>query len=352
MHILRTTILALASTATLGAQTPAQPSPSPTLARVKSANSLKCGVDFEEAEYSTKDAHGNHSRFDLDLCKAIAVAVLGPNAKFTAVPFRAEDDAIKGLKSGDIDVLATASSNYMNSAAEEIGLTRPVFYDFQGLLVNKTLGLHSAKDFAGKKVCFIDGTELQNQVDGYMKREGIKYIPFPFQEEGEMEAALITGNCAAVTADVSQLAYERIAFKGAARNYEILPDVLGRDPLAIAFRIDDPRWGTLLGWIFSALVQAEESGVTQSNVATISSSPATSPLASADPVVQRLLGIQHGYGQYLGLDDAWAVRTIEAVGNYGELFDRDLGSHSVMHLDRGANNLSNHGGLMEPAPIR
>ena len=346
MNILRTTALAFACISCISlAQTPSPgPTLSPTLIKVKAANVLKCGVDFEEAEYSTKDAHGNHSLFDLDLCKAIAVAVLGPNAKFTAVPYRAEDDALRGLKAGEVDVLATASPNFMNTAAEGIGFTRPVFYDFQGLLVNKNLGLHSAKDFAGRKVCFIDGTELQNQIDGYMKREGIKYIPFPFQEEGEMEAALITGNCAAVTADVSQLAYERIAFKGAARLYEILPDVIGRDPLAIAFRSDDPKWGTLLGWIFSALVQAEESGIIQSNVASMKT--------STDPVVERLLGTQKGYGQYLGLDDAWAVRTIEAVGNYGELFDRTLGPHSVMRLERGANNLTAHSGLIEPAPIR
>jgi general L-amino acid transport system substrate-binding protein len=344
MNILRTTLFALACTAALAsAQTPA---PSPTLARIKSANALKCGVDFEEAEYSTKDAHGNHSAFDLDLCKAIAVAVLGPNAKFTAVPYRAEDDALKGLKSGEVDVLATGSPNYMNTAALGIGFTRPVFYDYQGFLVNKTLGIHSAKDLAGKKVCFIDGTELQNQLDGYMRREAIKYIPFPFQEEGEMEAALITRNCAAVTADVSQLAYERIAFKGAARNFEILPDVVARDPLAIAFHDDanDPRWGTLLSWIFAALVQAEESGVTQSNVAAMSKSD--------DPVIQRLLGTQRGYGQYLGLDDAWAVHLISAVGNYGELFDRTLGPASIMRLDRGANNLWNRGGLIDAPPIR
>jgi len=342
MNPVRTTILILSlACIAASAQTPA---PSPTLSKVKAANSLKCGVDFEEAEYSTRDAHGNHSAFDLDLCKAIAVAILGPSAKFTAVPYRAEDDALKGLKSGEIDVLATGTPNYMNTAAEGIGFTRPIFYDYQGLLVSKTLGLHSAKDFAGRKVCFIDGTELQNQLDGYMKRESIKYIPFPFQEEGEMEAALITGNCAAVTADVSQLAYERIAFKGAARNFEILPDVIARDPLAIAYRADDPKWGTLLGWIVAALIQAEESGVTQSNVAAMSKSD--------DPVIQRLLGTQRGYGQYLGLDDAWAIRTIEAVGNYGELFDRDLGPASIMHLQRGANNLWNRGGLIEAPPIR
>lgn len=340
MSPLRTTLLALACTATLlSAQTPG-----PTLTKIKAANTLKCGVDFEQVEYSTKDAHGNHSAFDLDLCKAIAVAVLGPNAKFTAVPFRAEDDAMKGLAAGDIDVLATGSPNYMNTAGAGIGFTRPVFYDYQGFLVNRALGIGSAKDLAGKKVCFIDGTELGVQMESYMKREAIRYIPFPFQEEGEMEAALLTRNCAAVTADVSQLAFERIAFKGVARNFVILPEVVARDPLAIAFRADDPKWGTLLGWIFAALVQAEESGVTQSNVAAMRS--------STDPVIQRLLGTQRGYGQYLGLDDAWAVRLIAAVGNYGELYDRDLGPASIMRLDRGANNLWNRGGLIEAPPIR
>lgn len=343
MNIIRTALLALAFSLAANLAS-AQREVSATLARVKTANSLKCGVDFEEAEYSTKDAHGNHSAFDLDLCKAIAVAVLGPNAKFIAVPYRAEDDALKGLAAGEIDVLATASPNYMNTAGAGVGFTRPIFYDYQGLLVNKTLGIHAAKDLAGKKVCFIDGTELQNQVDGYMKREGIKYIPFPFQEEGEMEAALITRNCVAVTADVSQLAYERIAFKGAARNFEILPEVIAQDPLAIAFRVDDPKWGTLLGWIASALIQAEASGVTQANAAAM--------VSSSDPVIQRLLGTQHGYGQYLGLDDAWAVRTIEAVGNYGELFDRDLGPGSIMRLQRGANNLWSRGGLIDTAQIR
>jgi general L-amino acid transport system substrate-binding protein len=317
--------------------------PGPTLAAIKAANSLSCGVDFEEAEYSTADAHGNHSIFDLDLCKAVAVAVLGPNAKLKIVPYRDEVDALEGLKSGAIAVLATASPNFINTTAG-FGFSRPVFYDYQGFLVNKTMGIQSSRDLANKKTCFLGGTEIEIQIQGYMQREGIKWLPFPFQEEGEMEAAFITSNCAAITADVSQLAYERLAFKGMAKNFAILPDVVATDPLSIAYRLGDPQWAATVNWVAEALILAEESGVTQANVAAMKKSD--------DPLIQRLLGTQHGYGQYLGLDDAWAARTIEAVGNYGELYERDLGSGSVMKLPRGANNLSTKGGLMLALPIR
>jgi len=376
MNLLRSALLCLLAAATASAQVPAQvpaqesaPGPTPgsitakaiarnqalqsvqlstlpagpTLTRVRAARALNCGVDFEEVEYTTEDAHGNHSLFDLDLCKAISVAVLGPGAKAIVVPYRDEKDALKGLKSGEIDVLATGSPNLVNTAAG-FGFSRPVFYDFQGLLVNKAMGIHSAKDLAGKKTCFIDGYEIAHQIQGYMARQSINWLPFPFQEEGEMEAAFMTGNCAAITADVSQLAYERIAFKSLARNFEILPEVVANDPLAITYRLDDPQWALIMDWVPNALIQAEESGVTQSGVAAMN--------ASADPVIQRLLGTQKGWGQYLSLDDAWAANMIEAVGNYGELYERTLGSHSLMHLARGANNLTTNGGLMLAAPMR
>jgi general L-amino acid transport system substrate-binding protein len=312
-----------------------------TLDKIRAAGSLPCGINSEEPEYSTQDAHGNHSAFDLDICKAVAVAVLGPNAKFSVVPYRAEQDALKALKSGEIALLATGSPNLIHAG---IGFARPIFYDYQGFLVNKTMGINSPKDLAGKKICFLGGTEIEAQVEGYMKREKIRWLPFSFQEEGEMEAAFITGNCAAVTADVSQLAYERIAFKRMAKNFEILPDVIAKDPLAPAYRLDDPQWTTIVNWTVEALIQAEESGVAMANLAEMKK--------SEDPVIQRLLGTQRGYGQFIGLDDAWAARVIEAVGNYGEIFERDLGSGSLMKLVRGSNNLWTQGGLMYALPIR
>jgi len=315
-----------------------------TLDKIRSAGSLPCGVNTEEPEYSTQDAHGNHSAFDMDVCKAISVAVLGPNAKFTIVPFRAEADALAALKAGEIAVLATGSANLANTTNAGLRFAPILFFDTQGFLVNKTMGINSAKDLAGKKICFLGGTEIENQLEGYMKREQIKWLPFSFQEEGEMEAAFITRNCAAVTADVSQLAYERIAFKGMAKNFEILPEVIAQDPLAPTYRADDAQFAAIVNWTVEILIQAEESGVTQAGVADAKKSD--------DLIVQRLLGTHRGYGQYLGLDDAWAAHVIEAVGNYGEIFERDLGPHSVMKLNRGESNLWSHGGLMVAMPMR
>jgi general L-amino acid transport system substrate-binding protein len=315
-----------------------------TIDKIKSAGSLPCGINAEEPEYSTQDAHGNHSALDLDICKAVAVAVLGPNAKFTVVRYRDEQDALKALKSGEIALLATGSPTLLNTANTGFGFARPVFYDYQGFLVNKTMGITSPRDLAGKKICFLGGTEIEIQLQSYMDREKIKWLPFPFQEEGEMEAAFITRNCAAITADVSQLAYERIAFKSMARNFDILPDVIAKDPLAPTYRSDDAQWAAIVNWTVEILIQAEESGVTQANLAEMKKSD--------DAVVRRLLGIQRGYGEFLGLDDAWAARVIEAVGNYGEIFERDLGSGSVMKLARGPNNLWTRGGLIYALPIR
>jgi len=315
-----------------------------TLDRIKSSGSLTCGVNIEEPEYSTQDAHGNHIVFDVDICKAVAVAVLGPNAKFTVKSFRDEPDALKALKSGETALLATGSPNYINTANTGLGFARPLFYDYQAFFVNKTMGIASPKDLAGKKVCFISGFEIEAQLTSYMQREKIKFLPFPFQEEGEMEAALVTRNCAAVTADVSQLAYERLGFKGVAKDFEILPDVIAKDPLAPVYTLDDPQWATIVNWTVEVLIQAEESGVTQANLEEMKK--------SNDEVIRRLLGVHRGYGQLVGLDDAWAARVIEAVGNYGEMFQRDLGSGSVMKLPRGANNLWTHGGLIYALPIR
>jgi len=315
-----------------------------TLDKIKAAGSLPCGIDTEEPEYSTEDAHGNHGAFDVDICKAVAVAALGPNAKVVIKSFRDEADSLNALKSGQIALLATGSSNYFNGTSAGFGFSRPVFYDYQGFLVNKTMGIQSPKDLAGKKVCFLAGTEIEIQLQGYMRREKIDWLPFSFQEEGEMEAAFMTRNCAAISADVSQLAYEQIAFRSRARDFAILPDVIAKDPLAATYRLDDPEWAAIVNWTVEALIQSEESGVTQANLVEMKKGD--------DPVIKRLLGSSRGYGQYLGLRDGWAADVIDAVGNYGEIFDRDLGPNSNMKLPRGPNNLWTHGGLMYALPVR
>ena len=347
----------LALTLVMAGAAPAQkasaqkPAPKPTkkqtqstLKKVRAAGELVCGVDIEEPEWTLADAHGNRKAFDDDICKAIAVAVLGADAKATIKYFRDEASSLSALKSAQIDVLATASKNFrFDNGALLFGA--PIFYDYQGIMVDRDKGIHSLKDLEGKKICGLVGTEIEYQLAAYMAREGIKYLPGPFSEEGEMEAALVTGTCQAVTADVSQLAAERTAFRQLSSKYMIVPDVMvTKDPLAPAVRADDAQWAAIVDWTMQALIQAEEMGITQANLPEMKKSD--------DMLAQRLLGTHKGWAVFLGLDDEWAARTIEAVGNYGEIFERDLGPKSPMKLERGLNNLSTHGGLMYSNPIR
>ena len=315
-----------------------------TLKKIKAADSLSCGSNIDQPEYSLEDAHGSHVALDQDICKALAVAVLGANAKLTVVSFRVESEALQALKAGEVDVLATATPNFINIAKGSFGFARPVYYDYQGYLVDNRLGITSPRDLAGRKICFLGGTEIEAQLEAYMLREKIKWLPFAFSEEGEMEAAFVTGNCAAISADISQLSYERTTFKNMAKFFDILPDVIAKDPLAPAYRLGDPQWAAIVDWTVEALIQAEESGVTQANVEEMKKSD--------DLVIRRLLGVQRGYAPSIGLDDAWAARIIETVGNYGEMFERDLGSGSPRKLPRGPNNLWTRGGLMYALPMR
>ena len=313
-----------------------------TLAKIKSAGQLSCGLNREEPEYSNVDAHGNRALFDIDLCKAVAIAVLGPNAKFEMTAYPDEAEALKALETGKIDLLATATPSLTNSARFRFG--RTMLFDYEALMVNTAAGVHSARDLAGKKVCYLTETTMQLATEAWMARQRIKFIPFPFQEEGEMEAAFLTNNCLAISADATQLAVERIPFGRKGRDYEILPDVLAKDPLASATRLDDPRWSRVVDWVEEALVQAEESGLSAGNVENAG--------ASADYATQALLGVTPGLGKVLGLDEAWAMRAIHGVGNYGEIFERDLGPKTPMRMERGMNRLWTEGGLMVAGPLR
>ena len=333
MQIRSTVVLALSFIA--ASTLPAQPT---TLARIHSANELHCGLNSEQAEYSNLDAHGNHAAFDVDLCKAVAVAILGPGAHFTMVPFPDENDSLTALRSGKIDLLSTATPSLANHAGATVAFGRPVLFDFQSFMVNRALNIKTPRDLAGKKVCFLVETNIEVNLQAYMQRQQIAFIPFPFQEEGEMEAAFITGNCAAISADVTQLAYERVSFRKMAANFEILPDVIAKDPLVPATRADDPALQAIVSAVADALIEAEELGLTQSNLEEKKKRP--------DTAIQRFLGVTGGTGKPLGLDDTWAARTIQAVGNYGEVFDRDLGPRSPLHLDRGPNRLWTNGGLL------
>jgi general L-amino acid transport system substrate-binding protein len=177
-----------------------------------------------------------------------------------------------------------------------------------------------------------------------MDARGIKIVQFPFEEIGEMEAALVGGRCATITADVTQLANMRAAFLGQKKNFSFLPELITQDPAAPAYADSDRDWSQIVDWTITALIQAEDSGVTKANVEEKRNSP--------DPVTRRLLGTDRGPVLALGLDREWSVRAIRAVGNFGEVYDRDVGMNSPLKLDRGLTNLWDRGGLLYPNPIR
>jgi len=312
------------------------------LEAVKSAGELACGVVREDYDYSKEQTHGNLSALGTDICKAVAAAVLGENAKLKVSSFPDEQHGLEALRAGKLAVLAGATPRVTMGAIYGVAFSQPFFFDGQGFMTPKTAGIKTLADLTDKQVCFIGNTEAESVLDAVLRGRGINFRPFSFEEQGEMEAALFTGHCAAMTGDLSQLANSRAAFH--ARNFVILPEIVTLDPLAAAFRDGDPQWAAIVNWTMYALIQAEASGVTRANVDAMST--------SEDLTVNRWLTKAGGLGRALGLDDDWAVHVIKAVGNYGEMFDRDVGKNSPLQFERGMNALWTEGGMIYPLPGR
>jgi general L-amino acid transport system substrate-binding protein len=314
------------------------------LDKVRAAGKLACGVIAEVPEFNKDDLHGGLDELGREICKAVAVAVLGDQAKMEATAFQAEQLGFQALAAGKVDLLIGVTPTATNWALHTVSFGPPIFFDAQGFIVEKSSGIASMKDLAGRKLCFIDGTDYQPVLDPVMKARGIAYVPFPFQEEGEMDAALVVGHCDAVTADLSKLAEKRSTFHARAADFVFLPETLTLDPVAPAYRQGDDAWAGIVDWTVFALVQAEASGVTRQTVGTM--------LGSDDPAVQRLLGKDVAVARALGLPPDWAARVIAAVGNYGEIYARTAGANSALNLPRGLNALWTQGGLMYPLPVR
>lgn len=311
---------------------------------VRNRGAVVCAVITEEADYNKDDAHGPLLSFEAELCKAVAVAALGDAAKTSFITAPDEDHGLNALQSGKADLMPAATPDIRMSAIHNIAFGPPVFFDGQGFLISRDRGVTAPAGLAGKQVCYIGNTEADTMLTAYSQKRDIKIFPFPFEELGEMEAALVSGHCAAMTADISQLASARAAFHSRIGDFEILPETITFDPLAPAYPQGDQQWAALVNWTVYALIQAEASGVTQANVDAMR--------GSDDPAVKRLLADSSGLAQALGVDPGWAARTIKAVGNYGELYERTVGKNSALELPRGANALWTAGGLMYPMPIR
>jgi len=328
----------------------ALPTQASTLARIRQTHLLRCGVNQETPEYSTSDDHGPRAAFDADLCRAVAVAILGPSARVALVPYPDDIAVMRALRAGRVDLAPTLTLDLTHASAADFAFSPPVLYDGVGFLVPVGEGVTRAEDLSGKKICFLAETEVEVALRTWFSQpaqQNLHFLPFPFQEEGEMEAAFVTGNCAALAGDRTRLASTRLGFGSRAAQYALLPGQISDsdDPLAAASRASDPAFATIVRWTLEVLLQAEASGLTQQSIPTI-------PTDSADPRIAVITGRTHEIGSRLGLDNAWATHVISAVGNYGEMYERTLGAQSPLRLPREQNRLQSQGGLHLPIPLK
>ena len=319
---------------------------SPALARIRARAELRCGIDMEQAEYSTSDENGNRAAFDLNLCRAVATAVLGADAR--VAPSRYPDDAaaIAALHEGQVDMVPTLPDDFTHATTMRIGFTRPVLWDGVGFLLLSSSPVTGARRLSGKKICFLAETEVEESTRAWFARQHLDFVPFPFQEEGEMQAAFSTGNCAALAGERTRLAETRAAMRLHGKSTRLAPESISKEPLALAVADDDRQWLSIVSWVIEELLEAEQSGITQSNVLELQSLQSE----PSHPERRFLLGASHQVGSALGLGDDWVVRVIHETGNYGEIYERTLGSGSAMKLPRGDNRLNRDGGLMLALP--
>jgi general L-amino acid transport system substrate-binding protein len=319
---------------------------SPTLVRVRATGVLRCAIDLEEAEYTNSDDHGKREAFDADLCRAVAVAVLGTNGRLQAMHYPDDRASMQGLRAGEVEIVASLPDDFTHAVGTHLEFTRPVLWDGIGFLTPAGSTVKQARQLSGRKICLLAETAVEENVRAWFTREHLEFVSFPFQEEGEMRAAFATGNCGALAGERTRLAETRAALLLHGKRARLLAETITSDPLAAAVRDDDPQWATLVNWVMEALIQAEASGLTRANARLMRAR------ATDDPTLRFLLGASREIGPALGLDDDWAARVIEATGNYGEIYERDLGEASAMKLPRGENNLRRRNGALEALPFK
>lgn len=315
-----------------------------TLEKIKAAGVFSCGVPTAVPGYAQPDNQGNYSGFDIEICKALSAAIFGDAAKVKYVPLTAQQ-RFTALQSGEVDVLSN-NTTWTLTRDTDLGLNfgPVVFYDGQGFMVPKKLGVKSAKELNGATVCVAPGTTTELNLADYFRATKMEYKPVVIEKVDELFAAFFSGRCDVMTGDSSALAAQRIGRASNPDDYEILPERISKEPLAPVVRHGDDQWHDIVDWTVYALIQAEESGITQANVDDM--------LKSDDPNIKRMLGVTPGMGKALGLDEKWAYNEIKLVGNYGELFEHTLGMGSPMKFERGLNGLWTKGGLMYAMPIR
>jgi general L-amino acid transport system substrate-binding protein len=316
-----------------------------TLDAIKARGQVVCGVNTGLAGFSSADSNGAWTGMDVDVCKAIAAAVLGDATKVKWVPLVAQQ-RFSALQSGEIDILSR-NTTFTLSRDASLGLhtTAVTYYDGQGFMVPVSSKVKSAKQLKGATVCVQSGTTTEKNLTDYSKANNLGMKPVVFEKLEAVNAAYFSGRCQAYTTDASGLASIRNKEAKDPKEHVILPELISKEPLGPMVRRGDDEWLAISKWVIHGLVEAEEYGVTQANVAAMAKD-------SKDPVIGRLTGSTEDIGKHLGLDKEWLVRAIKAVGNYGEIFERNVGPKTALALPRGSNNLWNNDGLIYAPPLR
>ncbi|MFJ3008259.1 amino acid ABC transporter substrate-binding protein [Pseudomonas fluorescens] len=315
-----------------------------TLDNVKKKGFVQCGISDGLPGFSYADSKGDFHGFDVDVCRAVAAAVLGDAKKVKYTQLTAKE-RFTALQSGEVDMLSR-STTWTSSRDGSMGIlfAEVAYYDGQGFLVNKKLGVKSAKELDGATFCIQAGTVTELNLADYFRANGLKFTPISFDTSDESFKALESGRCDVLTTDQSQLYGQRLKL-ASPDDYVVLPEVISKEPLTPAVRRGDEDWFTVVRWAQIAMLNAEELGVTSKNVIELSKT-------TKNPDIARLLGAEGALGKDLNLPNNWAVQIISQVGNYGESFDRNLGAGSDMKIKRGLNALWSQGGLQYGPPVR
>ncbi len=311
---------------------------------VKARGQLICGVSTGVAGFASADSQGKWTGIDVDVCRAVAAAVFGDSEKVKYVPTTAQQ-RFTALQSGEVDLLArTTTYTLTRDTALGFDFTGVNYYDGQGFMVNKKLGVKSAKELNGATVCVQPGTTTELNLADYFRANKMTFKPVVIEKIEEVRAAFFAGRCDVFTTDASGLYATRAANAPNPDDYIILPEIISKEPLGPVVRHGDNQFADIVRWALYAMVEAEEYGITSKNVDEM--------LKSDNPTIKRILGVTPGMGKALGVDEKWVYNIVKQVGNYGESFDRNVGAGSPLKIARGQNALWTKGGLQYAPPIR
>ena len=314
-----------------------------TLEDVKGKGHIQCGVSQGLPGFSNPDDKGEWTGLDVDYCRAVAAAIFGDANAVKFTPLSAKE-RFTALQSGEVDILSRNTTWTMGrDTALGLNFAGVDYYDGQGFMVRKSLGVSSALELSGASVCTNTGTTTELNVADYFRSNNMDYEIVAFEKADEVVQAYDAGRCDVYTTDASGLYAQRLKLTDP-NEHMVLPEIISKEPLGPVVRQGDDEWFNIAKWVLFALINAEELGVTQANVEEMK--------GSDNPAVKRMLGTEGAFGEGIGLENDWAAKAIAAVGNYGEVFDRNVGPNTPLGIARGLNALWTKGGLMYAPPIR